>query len=115
MAQMHARHLVLAPLHHVVTFVGRPEPTAEAVGKGVEIPAEVANGSVDRFADDAPEVFQCSDLRVSQHVCRCHSSDDMYGSAQCLADSERAPPHHRQCNRHHRAPARTAEERLRHI
>ncbi|SED37010.1 Fumarylacetoacetate (FAA) hydrolase family protein [Streptomyces sp. 2112.3] len=38
---MLARYLVVAPLHHIVIVVGRPEATAEAVGEGIEVGAPV--------------------------------------------------------------------------
>lgn len=41
---MLARHLMVAPLNHVVIVVGRSEATAEAVSEGVEVSTEVAPG-----------------------------------------------------------------------
>ncbi|CAL9271582.1 hypothetical protein SUDANB5_00026 [Streptomyces sp. SudanB5_2050] len=80
-AEMLARLLVVAPLNHVVIVVGRSEATAEAVSEGVEVSTEVAPRSVDRFADDSPEVLQRPDLPAIQYVCRRHGSEDTCGSA----------------------------------
>lgn len=76
---MLARHSVIAPLHDIVIVVRRSESPTEAVGEGVEVAAEVAPGTVDRFADDSPEVFQRSDLRAIQHICRSHGLEDTCG------------------------------------
>jgi hypothetical protein len=88
---MLARHLVVAPLNHIVIVVGRTEATAETVGESVEVPTEVAPGTVDRFADDSPEVFQRSDLRAVQYIDRCHGSEDTCGSAPCRSGSDCLP------------------------
>lgn len=88
---MRARHLVVAPLHHTVIVAGRPEATAEAVGEGVEVPTEVAPGTVDRFADGSPEIFQRSDLLAVQHICRSHGPEDTCRSVSCRSDSGLLP------------------------
>ncbi|WP_449341413.1 hypothetical protein [Streptomyces canarius] len=67
--------------------VGRPEATAEAVSEGVEVPTEITPGTVDRFANGSPEIFQRSDLLAVQHICRCHGPEDTFRSAPCLSDS----------------------------
>jgi hypothetical protein len=49
---------MMVPLDDVIVVLGRPEPAAEAVVEGVQVPAEVAGRAVDGLTHDEPEILQ---------------------------------------------------------
>jgi hypothetical protein len=65
-----------APLDHEIIIFGRAEAAAEAIVEGVQIAAEVAAGTVDRFSDETPEVLQALDLAAIDDIDHRHSPHD---------------------------------------
>jgi hypothetical protein len=49
---------VVAPLDNEIIIFWRAEAATKAVVESVQIAAEVAAGTVDRFSDETPEVLQ---------------------------------------------------------
>src|SRR4029077_16358226 len=68
--------LVAAPLDPEIVIFGRAEAAAEAVVEGVQIAAEVAAGTVDRFSNEMPEVLQALDLAAIDDIDHRHSPHD---------------------------------------